>query len=44
MLINKKNEEFLDLFFKKHKLFFCDDFPWQFFNYENGHNGFKVIK
>ena len=36
MLINKKNEEFLDLFFKKHKLFFCDDFPWQFFNYENG--------
>ena len=36
MLIDKKNEKFINLFFKKHRLFFCDDFPWQFFNYENG--------
>jgi hypothetical protein len=36
MLIDKKNKKFIDLFFNKHRLFFCDDFPWQFFNYENG--------
>ena len=32
----KGNKEFVEYFFKNHKLFFCDDLPWQFFNYENG--------
>ena len=29
------NKEIIEYFFKNHKLFFCNDFPWQFHNYEN---------
>tara|TARA_R100000951_G_scaffold109615_1_gene106937 strand:- start:145 stop:1389 length:1245 start_codon:yes stop_codon:yes gene_type:complete len=29
------NKEFVDYFFKNHRLFFCDSLPWQFYNYEN---------
>jgi len=34
-LLNKKNETFVDLFFKNHRVFFCDDLPWKLFNFEN---------
>lgn len=29
------NKEYVDYFFKNHKLFFCDNLPWQFYNLEN---------
>src|SRR6056300_453964 len=29
------NKEYVDYFFKNHKLFFCDNLPWEFYNYEN---------
>ena len=35
MLKNKKNEKFTDYFFKNHKLFVCNNLPWQLFNFEN---------
>ena len=34
-LLNKKNEDFIELFFKNHKVFFCDSLPWKLFNFEN---------
>ena len=34
-LLNKKNEVFIDIFFKNHRVFFCDDLPWKLFNFEN---------
>jgi hypothetical protein len=30
------NKEYIDYFFKNHRLFFCESLPWQFYNYENG--------
>jgi hypothetical protein len=30
------NKEYIDYFFKNHRLFFCDSLPWKFYNYENG--------
>jgi len=35
-LRNKQNETFVKTFFETHKLFFCDDLPWQLYNIENG--------
>ena len=35
-LINKQNEKFVKTFFENHKVFFCDDLPWQLYNIENG--------
>ena len=34
-LLNKNNEKFIDYFFKNHKVFVCNDLPWQLFNFEN---------
>jgi len=34
-LKNKNNEQFVDYFFKNHKVFVCDDLPWKLFNFEN---------
>lgn len=30
------NKEYVDYFFENHRLFFCDNLPWQFYNFENG--------
>ena len=29
------NKEYVDYFFKNHKLFFCDNLSWKFYNLEN---------
>ena len=34
-LKNKNNEQFVDYFFKNHKVFVCDGLPWKLFNFEN---------
>ena len=34
-LKDKNNEQFIDYFFKNHKVFICDNLPWKLFNFEN---------
>tara|TARA_B100000287_G_scaffold380911_1_gene384918 strand:- start:644 stop:1201 length:558 start_codon:yes stop_codon:yes gene_type:complete len=36
MYIDKKNKNFLKLFFDNHYVFHSESFPWQYYNYENG--------
>ena len=34
-LKDKNNEQFIDYFFKNHKVFICNNLPWKLFNFEN---------